>query len=65
MNYRGANLPPFIKPITRPEASDSQDTTILIAPACVALLLTIGLCVATAPTSAGDLTNFAAAAADG
>jgi hypothetical protein len=65
MNYRGANLPPFIKPIALSELSDSKDTTILIAAACVAILLTIALCVATAPIPTDDLTNFAAVAADG
>jgi hypothetical protein len=63
MNSRGASLPPFVKPINHLRPRGSQDTTVLIVAACVAIALTAVICIVTAPTPAtDDLTTFAAAA---
>jgi hypothetical protein len=67
MNSRGASLPPFVKPINHLRPRGSQDTTVLIVAACVAVALTAVICIVTAPTptptpATDDLTTFAAAA---
>jgi hypothetical protein len=65
MKSRGVSLPPFVKPINHLRPGGSQDTTVLIVAACVAVALTAVLCVATAPTPTDDLTTFASAADNG
>jgi hypothetical protein len=65
MYYRGVSLPPFVKPINRLRSPGSQDTTVLIVAAFVAVGLTALICAATAPTPADDPTTFAAAVDNG
>ncbi len=65
MQSRGAGLPPFVKPI-KPFGTSRSDAKILVAAACVAVVLTAAICFATAPASStDDPTNFAAAVAIG
>jgi hypothetical protein len=65
MNSRGVSLPPFVRPINHLRSPSSQDTTVLIVAACVAVGLTALICAATAPTPTDDPTTFAAAADNG
>jgi len=65
MKSRGVSLPPFVKQIHPARSHGSQDTTVLIVAAGIAVALTAAVCVATAPTPADDLTTFAAAADNG
>jgi hypothetical protein len=65
MNPRRVSLPLFVDPINDLRSPDSQDTTVLIAAACIAIGLTALICVATAPTPKDDPTTFAATADNG
>jgi hypothetical protein len=65
MYSRGVSLPPFVKPINHLRSPSSQDMTILIVAACVAVGFTALICAATAPTHSDSLTTFAAAADNG
>jgi hypothetical protein len=65
MYSRGVSLPPFVKPINHLRSPGSQDTTVLIVAACVAVGLTALICAATAPISPDNPTTFAAAADNG